>query len=250
MKVSYYNYKRMNAFLRGDIRKELEILLSLDTDSELFEYQYKNEGKIGKFLGKGHSIGTSCGTAALQFSLKGLGIGKGDEVITSSSYISTMLSISDTGAKPVLVDILPDTMLIDTDQIYDAITEKTKAILPVHLYGQMANMDEIMKIVKKNKIRVIEDACQSHLARYNGKLPGSKSDSACYSFFLNKNLGGISNGGMVVTKHKKLYKNIEILRNPDSDDTLLLESGRTPAYLDWIQIAFLKCKMKYMKKWV
>ena len=239
----------MNDFLRGDIRKELEMLLSLDTDSELFKYQYKNEKKIGKFLGKGYSRGTSCGTAALQFSLNGLGIGKGDEVITSSSYISTLLSISDTGAKPVLVDILPDTMLMDTDKIYGAITEKTKAILPIHLYGQMCNMDKIMKIAKKNKIAVVEDACQAHLARFNGKLPGSISDSACYSLFLNKNFGGISNGGMIITKHKKLHKNIEILRNPDCDDPLILESGRTPAFLDWIQIAFLKSKMRYMKKW-
>lgn len=250
MEVSYYNYKRMNEFLRSDIRTELEILLSLDTDSDLFKYQYKNEKKIGKILGRGYSIGTSCGTAALQFSLASLGIGEKDEVITVPSYIATMLSISDTGAKPVLVDIKQDTMLIDTDQICNAITKNTKAIIPVHLYGQMADMEEIKKIAKEYGLYVVEDACQAHLARFKGKLPGSMSDSACYSLFLNKNLGGISNGGMIITQDRRIFKNVETLRNTTSNKPLLLKSRRTPAYLDWIQIVFIRCKIKYLKEWI
>ena len=250
MKVSYYNYKRMNEFLRSDIGKELEILLSLDTDSELFRYQYKNEKNIGKALGSGYAIGMSSGTTALQFSLTALGIGKNDEVITvPNTYIATLLAISNTGAKPVLADVSPDTMLIDTNKIEEKITEKTKAIIPVHLYGQMANMEKIREIAKKYGLYVIEDACQAHLARYNGKLPGSISYAACYSFFPNKCLGGISNGGMVITKSRKLYKKLEILRNPTSNNPLLLKSLRTPAYLDWIEIAFIKCRMKYLKDW-
>jgi len=251
MKVSYYNYKRMNEFLREDIRKELELLLSLDIDSELFMYHYKNEKIIGRKLGKGHARGLSCGTAALQLALTGLGIGNNDEVITvPNTYIATLLAISNTGARPVLVDITPNTMLIDVNKIEDAITKHTKAIMPVHLYGQMADMDRIKKIANKHGLYVIEDACQAHMARYNGKLPGSVSDAACYSFFPNKCLGGISNGGMVITKSRKLHKKLEILRNPTSNDPLLLKSLRTPAYLNWIEIAFIKCRMKYIEDWI
>ncbi|MBI2134866.1 DegT/DnrJ/EryC1/StrS family aminotransferase [Candidatus Woesearchaeota archaeon] len=251
MGVSYNNYKRMNEFLRQDIKKELEILLSLDNDYALFKYQYENEKQIGKMLGSGYSVGTSSGTAALQFCLVGLGIGENDEVITvPHTYIATLLPISNTGAIPVLADVLGDTMLIDPDKIEERITEKTKAIMPVHLYGQMANMDKIRKIGERHNLMVIEDAAQAHLGRYGGKLPGNKSHAACYSFYLNKVLGGISNGGIVITKSRKLQDKIRILRNPESNDPLVLKSLRTPAYLDWEQIAFIKCKIKHLREWL
>jgi dTDP-4-amino-4,6-dideoxygalactose transaminase len=250
MDVSYYNYQRMHEFLRADIREELQTLLSLDTDAELFRYQYKNERMIGRRLGEGHATGMSCGTAALQLSLTALGIGHGDEVITvPNTYIATLLAISNAGARPRLVDITTGTMLIDTDQIEEQITEKTKAIMPVHLYGQMAEMRGIRRIATKHGLFVIEDACQAHLARYRGRPPGAMSDAACYSFFPNKNFGGISNGGMVITKSRKLHKRFEILRNPTSDDPLLLKSTRTPAYLTWIEIAFIRCKLRYLEAW-
>lgn len=249
MKVSYYNYKRMHEFLREDIKKELETLLSLDDDPEIFYYMYKNEKKVGKALGRGYFRGTSSGTAAMQFSLLALGIGKDDEVITTPSHIATMLAISNIGAKPVLVDIRQDTMLMDINQIDDAITKKTKAVIPVHLYGQMVDMDKLSRITKRHGLFVVEDAAQAHLARHRGKLPGSKSNCACYSLGLNKSLGGISNGGMVVTKSRKIYNDIEKLRNNSSNSPLLLRSKRTPGYLDWMQIAFLLCKIKYIESW-
>ncbi len=250
MIVSFNNYKRQNKFLETDIRNELGKVLSLDSDPDLFSYQYKNEKKIGRILGRGHAIGLSSGTAALQFSLACLGIGKGDEVITvPNTYIATLLSISNTGAKPVLVDVNDNTMLIDNEKIEDSITDKTRAIMPVHLYGQMADMKKINKIAEKHNLFTVEDACQAHIARYNGKLPGTYSDSACYSFFPNKGLGGISNGGMAILKNRGLSKKIETLRNPTSNDPLLLKSLRTPAYLDWVQIAFIKCRMRYLSDW-
>lgn len=249
MNISYYNYKRMHEFLREDIKKEFEIVLSLDGDPEIFYYMYKNEKKIGKALGRGYFRGTSSGTAAMQFSLIALGVGEGDEVITTSSNIATMLSISNAGAKPVLVDIRQDTMLMDLNQIDSVITKKTKAVIPVHLYGQMVDMDKISKIAKRHNLFAVEDAAHAHLARFRGKLPGRKSDCACYSLFLNKSLGGISNGGMVVTKSRKMYKEIEKLRNNSSNSPLLLRSKRTPGYLDWMQIAFLLCKIKYIERW-
>ncbi|MCH7760599.1 DegT/DnrJ/EryC1/StrS family aminotransferase, partial [candidate division TA06 bacterium] len=141
----------------------------------------------------------------MQFSLVALGIGKEYEVITvPNTYIATLLAISNTGAKPVLVDVDEKTMLIDINKIEGVITEKTKAIIPVHLYGQMANMGKISKVAKNYRLFVIEDACQAHLARYNNKLPGSLSETACYSFSPNKTFGGIGGGGMVITKSRKL----------------------------------------------
>lgn len=250
MHVSYYHYRRMHECLRPAIRSELEQVLSLDNDSALFEYQYLGEKEIGRFLGGRHAIGVSSGTAALQFALKALGIGAGDEVITSAhTYIATLLAISATGATAVLIDVKEDTMLMDPDKIAARITPRTKALLPVHLYGQMADMKHIKSIARTHKLIVVEDACQAHLARFDGMLPGILSDAACYSFFPSKNLGGAGNGGMVVTNNKSVVHTIEALRNPTCNTALTLRSGRTPAFLDWIQIAFLKARMKYVKLW-
>ena len=240
----------MNHFLREDLRRELENVLSLDTDSELYNYQFKNEKKIGRVLGKGHIVGLSSGTEALQFSLTSLGIGKKDEVITvPNTNIATLLAISNIGANPVLVDISPDTMLIDMEKIESSITERTRAIIPVHLNGLMVDMEKIRKIAKKHNLYMVEDACQAHLARYNNKPPGKFSEAACYSFHVNKNLGGITTGGMIITKKRYISKKSKILRSAESNNSFLLKSLRTPSYLDWIQIAFILAKMRYIKQW-
>jgi dTDP-4-amino-4,6-dideoxygalactose transaminase len=250
MQVSYYNYKRMHQFLRPEIRKHLEEVLSLDTDAALFDYQYKNEEIIGKQLGPGHAVGLSCGTAALQFSLIAHGIGKGHEVLTvPNTYVATALSVFSSGATPRYLDADPKTLLMDTDRIEDAVTEKTKAIIPVHLYGQMVDMKRLKKIADRHNLKIIEDACQAHFARFNGKSPGTYSDAACYSFFINKGLGGIGNGGMALTG-RVAAKRIRLLRNPTADTPLVLKSNRTPAYLDWMQIAFIKAKLGNNRKWI
>ncbi|MBL7056490.1 DegT/DnrJ/EryC1/StrS family aminotransferase [Candidatus Woesearchaeota archaeon] len=261
----------MNNFLNEDITKEMKKGLSIETDPELYDFQSKLEkdigGKfrnersigvssgyvekgIGRILQKKYSICVSSGTAALQFTLLALGMGRNDEVITvPNTYIGTLLGISNTSAKPVLADAEEDTMLMDPDKIEDSITNKTKAIVPVHLFGQMCNMNKIMKIAKKHGICVIEDAAHSPLAKFNGKFPGEKSDAAFYSFYPNKILGAITNGGMVNTKRREVFEKIDILRDPLSDNPFLINSHRTPAYLDWIQIIFIKIKLKYLKEW-
>lgn len=250
MHVSYDNYRRMHEFLRDEIRKELGHLLALDSDEELFCYQRKNEGAIGRYLGRGYAVGFCSGTSALQLSLAALGIGKGDEVVTSSNtYVSTLLAIAGTGARPVLADSDPHTMLADIDEMLSCIRESTKAIVPVHLYGQMMDTARIRKMAKNSGIFLVEDACQAHLAKFNGSVPGKHSEVACYSFFPSKNIGGIANGGMAITKSRALMRRLRALRNPMSGSRLLLRSGRTPAYLDWMQIAFIKCKLKYAKDW-
>jgi len=240
----------MHEFLRPAIRAGLQDLLGRDNDEALHDYQFKAEAEIGKRLGKGYAVGTTSGTAALQFSLLSLGIGPGDEVITvPNTYIATALAISNTGAKPVFCDIAKD-LLVDTRAIEEKITHRTKAIIPVHLYGQMADMHRLSSIAKKHSLHVIEDAAHSQLAKCRGRLPGTQSDSACYSFHPSKGLGGISNGGMIISSSRSIRNNARLLRNPTSGARLLLRSHRTPGYLDWIQAVFIKAKLSHMKKWI
>lgn len=250
MRVSFCNYERMNEFLRHDIQEELGNLLSFDDDDSLYKYRYREERRIGKVLGKWFFIGTNSGTSALQLSLAALGIGAGDEVITvPNTFIATALAISNTGARPVFVDIGKENLLLDIDQVENSITERTKAILPVHLYGQMVDMNRLRRIVKKHGLGLVEDAAHAHLARFDGKLPGSLSDAACYSFHINKNLGGIGAGGMAITRSWGLYRKLEALRNPTSNSQLLMKSLRTPAFLSWIEIIFLNCKIRHIDVW-
>jgi len=250
MKVSYYNYRRMNEFLKEDIHKELGTLLSIDNDDQLYAHRHREERKIGRALGKHFFIGTNSGTSAMQLSLTALGIGPGDEVITTPfTFIATALAISNTGARPVFTDIDKKNLLLDIDRIEGSITERTKAILPVHLYGQMMDMNRLSHIARRHGLHLVEDAAHAHLARFDGKLPGSLSDVACYSFHVNKNLGGIAAGGMAITRSWSLGRKIEALRNPVSNTPLLLKSLRTPSFLSWIEIAFLKCKLKYIGTW-
>ncbi|MEN6386641.1 MAG: DegT/DnrJ/EryC1/StrS family aminotransferase, partial [Phycisphaerales bacterium] len=165
-----------------------------------------------------YGIGVSSGTDALLVSLMSLGIGNGDEVIsTPFTFFATTGCIARAGAKPVFVDIDPKTYNINPALIEKAITKKTKAIMPVHLYGQMADMDPIMAIAKKYNLYVIEDAAQSISSAYKGRKAGSIGTCGCFSFFPSKNLGGIGDGGMVVTNDEKLYHMITIMRNHGSE---------------------------------
>lgn len=251
MKVSYHNYSRMHEFLRSSIRDELEVLLSLDSDAELFEYQSRTEKLLGRMLGKGYAVGLSSGTAALQLCLTGLGVGLGDEILTVPlTYVATILAVSNSGTRPVFVDVCDDTMLMDASDIEHRLTKNSRAVLPVHLFGQMVDMSAMVRIGRSHGLDVIEDACQAHGAEFHGHPPGSFSAAACYSFFINKGLGGIGNGGMVLTKRRSLAHKLAVLRNPEADDPLVLRSRRTPAYLDFVQLAFLKAKMRHFHGWI
>jgi len=212
------------------------------------------EGEFARFCGAKYSIGVSSGTAALFLALKAFGIGRGDEVIVPAfTFIATALSVSYTGARPVFVDIRPDTYNLDTKKIAKAITAKTKAIIPVHLYGQPADMQPIMKIARQHNLKVIEDACQSHGAWIDiegkRKVTGSIGDIGCFSFYPSKNLGGLGDGGLVTTNDEALYKKILLLR----------DCGRVSKYehafigynsrLDTLQAAILRVKLKKLKSW-
>ncbi len=250
MSVSYYNYRKLHSFLQPEVSRELEHLFSLDSDDDFHSYLQKGEKQLSKAFPGMHCVGLSSGTTALQFALTGLGIKRGDEVITvPNTYIATLHAIANTGAKPVLVDADNETLLMDTHCIDEKISPQTRAILPVHLFGQMADMEAIAKIARNSSLKTVEDAAQAHGAKYRGESPGSKSNAACYSLFMNKSFGGIGNGGMLTTTYRDICKKARILRDADANDPLLLQSHRTPANLDWFHLAFLKAKMPYLKKW-
>lgn len=196
-------------------------------------------------------LGVSSGTDAILASLMALDIGAGDEVITTPfTFFATVGCIARVGAKAVFADIDEKTYNINPDLIEKLITPKTKAIIPVHLFGQMADMDAIMAIAKKHKIAVIEDACQSITSTYKGKKAGSIGDTGCFSFFPSKNLGGIGDGGMIVTNDEKLYEKLSMIRSHGERTTRYYHDIVGGNFrLDPIQAGALIVKLKYLDDW-
>ncbi len=208
------------------------------------------EKKIAKLVGTKFAVGLNSGTDALFLSLKALGIGRGDGVITTPfSFMATAEVIATVGARPVFVDINPETYNIDADKIKKAITKKTKAILPVHLYGQMADMKKIMQIAKRKSLFIIEDAAQALGASQNGKIAGSIGVAGCFSFFPTKNLGAFGDAGMITTNNGKLAEKLKMLRNHGSREKYYHEFLGVSSRLDEIQAAIILAKLPYLKKW-
>lgn len=197
-----------------------------------------------------YAVGVSSGTDALLSSLMSLGIGPGDEVITTPfTFFATAGSIARVGAKPVFVDIDPLTYNIDPKLIEAAITDKTKAIMPVHLFGQMADMDPMMQLAGQASLAVIEDAAQAISCTYKGKKAGQMGTCGCFSFFPSKNLGGIGDGGMVVTNDKELYHQLFIMRNHGMEPKYHHQYIGGNFRLDPIQAAALLVKLPLLDKW-
>ena len=206
------------------------------------------EQNFGEFCGVKYCVGLNSGLDALILAFKALGIGKGDEVIVpANTYIASVMGITQNGATPVLVE--PDEFYnIDCDNIEDAITERTKAILVVHLYGQAANMERISEIATKHKLFVVEDCAQSHGACFDGKITGSFSDIGCFSFFPTKNLGAFGDGGAIVTNDDELAQKIAMYRNYGSKVKYYHEIEGYNSRLDEIQAALLNVKLSHMKE--
>ena len=208
------------------------------------------EQEFAQYLGTRHAIGLNSGTDALHLALRALDIGAGDEVITVAfTFVATTESVEIVGATPVFVDIDPDTFNMDVTQIESKITPRTKAIMPVHLYGQPADMDAIMDIAKRHNLYVIEDCCQAIGAEYKGKKVGSFGDIGCYSFFPTKNLGGMGDGGMAVTNSDYLKDRMVALRNHGGAVRYHHDEIGVNSRLDEIQSAILRVKMNYIDSW-
>ncbi len=254
MKIQFSDLAAQHEEIKNEINNALKRTIRrgdfiLGQDVSLFEKEFSS------FCGAKYAVGVSSGTAALFLALSAIGVSFGDEVIVPSyTYIATALAVSYTGAKPVFVDIDETTYNIDLDKLKQAITRKTKAIIPVHLYGQMADMFGVMKIAKEYNLRVIEDAAQAHGATLkmpdgNTRLAGTIGDIGCFSFYPSKNLGGLGDGGMVITNNSQLSQKLVMLRN----------YGRVSKYehaiigynsrLDTMQAAVLRVKLKRLDRW-
>ncbi|MBW8040387.1 MAG: DegT/DnrJ/EryC1/StrS family aminotransferase [Planctomycetes bacterium] len=208
------------------------------------------EEKIAAISDCKFAVGVSSGTDAILNCLMSLDIGAGDEIITTPfTFFATVGCISRTGANPVFVDIDARTFNINPELIESAVTGKTKAIMPVHLYGQMADMDPIMEIANKHDLAVIEDAAQSITSTYKGRKAGSIGRAGCFSFFPSKNLGGIGDGGMIVTNDEQLYQRLFIMRNHGSKPKYYHRHIGGNFRLDPIQAAALLVKLPHLDQW-
>lgn len=208
------------------------------------------ENEVAEYCGTDFAVGVGNGTDALVLALDAFGIGPGDEVITTSySFFATAEAISRVGAKPVFTDIDAASYNLDVSQIEDRITQRTKAILPVHLFGQPAQMDIITEIANKHNLVVIEDACQAIGASYQGRKAGSLGDAGCFSFFPSKNLGGYGDGGMITTNNEELAEQLKMLRSHGSRKKYFNEIFGYNSRLDEIQAAILRVKLRCLDAW-
>ena len=248
MHIPFLDLRAHHAALRDEI--DFAIRQVIDSGAfaggpfvELFEQDF------AKFCEVPYAVGVGNGTDALWFALLALGIGPGDEVITvPMTFMATAEAISFCGAKPVFVDIEEATYTMDPAQVEKAITPRTKAIIPVHLYGQVADMDPIVEIANRHNLYVIEDACQAHGAEYKGRKAGSIGVAGCFSFYPGKNLGALGEAGGVVTADQQLRKNVQILRDHGQErkyhHSMIGWNGR----MDGIQGAVLRVKLKRLEE--
>lgn len=208
------------------------------------------EDEVAKYLGVKYAIGVNSGTDALIIGLSAAGIGPGHEVITTPfTFFATSEAINQVGADPVFVDINPNTLNIDSSLIEDAITKRTRAILPVHLYGQAADMDDILALAHKYELKVIEDTAQAFGGEYRGQKLGTIGDVGCYSFFPSKNLGAYGDGGLITTNNKEIAQLAEMLRGHGAKYKYYNEIIGYNSRLDEIQAAILRVKLPYIDKW-
>ncbi len=239
-------HRALNDEIQAAINRILERSdFILGNDVSLFEAEF------AAFCEAKHAISVDSGTSALELLLRAYDIGPGDEVITAANtFIATVLAISYVGATPVLVDIDPNTYTMDCNgKLREAITSRTKAIIPVHLYGQPADMDPILAVAKQHGLIVIEDACQAHGARYKGKRAGSLAHGAAFSFYPAKNLGACGDGGMIVTNDDAVADRIHMLRNYGQREKYYHALKGYNRRLDTMQAAILRVKLKHLDEW-
>lgn len=208
------------------------------------------ESEFAQYCGVKHCLGVGNGLDAIHLILRGCDIRPGDEVIVPShTFIATWLGVTFAGATPVPVEVNPQTYNLDPERIEAAITPRTKAILPVHLYGQTADMDPILEIARRHNLKVVEDAAQAHGARYKGKRAGSLGDAAAFSFYPGKNLGAFSDAGAVTTNDPKLAERLARLRNYGSKIKYHHDEAGLNSRMDELQAAFLRIKLRHLDDW-
>lgn len=249
MKVDFFTLTRQYEGIKDEIKKAMEKVIEsgqfiFGEDARLFEEEFS------KYCGVKYGIGVNSGTAALFLACCACGIKEGDEVIVMPyTFIATALAVSMTGAKPVFVDIEEKTYNIDVSKIEKAITRKTKAILPVHLYGHAVDMDPLLDIAKRHNLKIIEDCAQAHGALYKNKKVGGFGDAACFSFYPTKNLGAFGDAGMVVTNSEEIRGNMLYLRDYGRKGRYEHIAKGYNSRLDTLQASVLRVKLRHLDKW-
>ncbi len=237
----------------GEISGEIDAVIKNVIDDAAFvggKYVKAFEKEFARFCGVNHCVGVANGTDALFITLKALGIGAGDEVITvANSFVATSEAVTASGARVVFVDCHPRRYTIDVKRIEEKITSRTRAIIPVHLYGQPADMGAISEISEKHGLRVIEDAAQAHGALCQGKKAGSFGDAACFSFYPGKNLGAYGDGGAIVTKDRRIADMCRMLANHGRVEKYNHEFEGFNSRLDGMQAGILSVKLKKLAEW-
>jgi dTDP-4-amino-4,6-dideoxygalactose transaminase len=249
MKVPFVDLKSQYQAIKNEIDQAMQAVIN-DTAFIDGPYLEAFEEAFAQFCGTEYAVGVSSGTSALGLALKASGIGRGDEVITvPNTFMATVEAIIDCGARPVFVDIDPATCTLDVTELGAAITPSTRAIIPVHLYGQPVDMDPVMALAEQHNLLVIEDACQAHGATYKGRATGSLGHAGCFSFYPGKNLGAYGDGGAVVTNDQALAAEIVMLRNHGTKQKYVHEVVGWNERLDALQAAILQVKLKYLPEW-
>ncbi len=248
-KIPFFDLREGTRTIRAEIDEAIARVID-NTAFVLGPEVDRFEEEFASYCDVSYSAGVSSGTSALHLVLQGYGIGPGDEVITvPNTFVATVESIMMTGAEPVLVDVREDTHLIDVDLVEAAVTPRTRAVVPVNLFGQCCDMDPLMKIAEKHNFVVIEDACQSHGAAYKGRKSGSLGHAAAFSFYPSKNLGSFGEGGAVTSNDEKLIGRVRALRHhAQFSKNVHSEIGYNDR-LHSIQAAVLRVKLRYLDGW-
>ncbi|HYD70500.1 DegT/DnrJ/EryC1/StrS family aminotransferase [Azospirillum sp.] len=235
------------------IKAEIDPAIARVLESTAFiggEELKRFEAEFAAYCGTADCVGCGNGTDALYIALRALGIGAGDEVITvSHTFIATAEAISQTGARPVFVDIRPDTMLMDADALEKAVTPRTKAVIPVHLYGQVCDMDRILEVARRHNLKVVEDCAQAHGARWHGRKAGTFGDLASFSFYPGKNLGAYGDGGAIVGDDPQVMRRVRMLANHGRLEKYTHELEGVNSRLDGLQAAILRVKLRHLDAW-
>lgn len=245
-RVPFLDFGRIHQRIRADLDEAYSRVLAssrfiLGDETRCFENEF------AAYIGAGYGVGVNSGTDALHLALRAFSIDSGDEVITvSHTAVATVAAVEMSGATPVLVDIDPTTFTLDPTRLEEAITPRTKAVIPVHLYGQPADLGPIMRIAHRHDLRVIEDCAQAHGALYYGHRVGSWGDLGCFSFYPTKNLGALGDGGMVVTSDPVLAERLRLLREYGWKERYLSAIPGVNTRLDELQAAFLRKKLPYL----
>jgi len=249
MKVPFFDAKEQYQSIKDEVDANLQQVMN-SCRFVLGENVKSFEREFASFCGAKYAVGVANGTDALRLALLAYAIGKGDEVITvPNTFIATTEAISQTGATIVFVDIDLSTHNISVSQIEGAVTERTRAIVPVHLFGQPADMEPIMRMARKHNLKVIEDACQAHGGEYKRKKVGSIGDAGCFSFYPSKNLGACGDGGMMVANDRKIAQKVRILRDHGQMKKYEHLAEGYNSRLDEIQAAVLRVKLKRLDEW-